>query len=42
MGGGASSTAAEQMEEMVAFSALLGRTITCMNFPGEEVAQISL
>lgn len=36
MGGGASSAAAEQMEEMVAFSSFLGQAVTCMNFPGEE------
>lgn len=34
MGGGVSSVAAEQMEEMMAYSVLLGRTITCMSFPG--------
>lgn len=34
MGGGVSCAAAEQMEEMMAYSVLLGRTITCMSFPG--------
>lgn len=34
MGGGASSAAAEQMEEMMAYSVLLSKTITCMSFPG--------
>ena len=34
MGGGVSSAAAEHMEEMVAYSVLLGRNITCMSFPG--------
>ncbi|CAM9511676.1 unnamed protein product [Ectocarpus sp. 13 AM-2016] len=34
MGGGASSAAAEQMEEMIAYSTLLSKTITCMTFPG--------
>lgn len=29
-----SSAAAEQMEDMMAYSVLLGRTITCMSFPG--------
>lgn len=34
MGGGVSSAAAEQMEDMMAYSLLLGRAITCMTFPG--------
>lgn len=34
MGGGVSTAAAEQMDEMMAYSVLLGRTITCMSFPG--------
>lgn len=34
MGGGVSSAGAEHMDDMMAYSALLGRTITCMSFPG--------
>ncbi|CAM9870773.1 unnamed protein product [Choristocarpus tenellus] len=34
MGGGASSIASGQMEEMMAYSVLLGRTITALSFPG--------
>lgn len=37
MGGGASSAAAEQMEEMMAYSVLLSKTITCMTFPGTDI-----
>lgn len=39
MGGGVSSAAAVQMDEMMAYSVLLGKTITCMSFPGTKLTR---